>query len=84
MNLKIICWNVRGLNNAEKRLNISIFFFISNISNLLKIWKPDVVCFQETKMESIFGGIVRSLWRGSFMGWTVLPASRASSGFLLI
>jgi exonuclease III len=50
MNLKIICWNVGGLNDAGKRFRVS---------NLLKNWKPEVVCLQETKMEKISAGIVR-------------------------
>jgi hypothetical protein len=36
MNLKIISWNVRGLNDAGKRVGIS---------NLLENWKPGVMCF---------------------------------------
>jgi hypothetical protein len=75
MSLKIISWNVRGINDAGKR---------SSISNLLKSWKPDVVCFQETKMESISVGTIRSLWDGSFTGWVVLPAFGTSGGILLM
>jgi exonuclease III len=75
MNLKIICWNVRGLNDAGKRFRVS---------NLLKNWKHEVVCLQETKMEKISAGIVRDLWGGSFMKWTVRPASGASGGILLM
>lgn len=52
MNLKIISWNVRGLNDIGKRLSIS---------NLLKNWKPNVVHLKETKMEWIFARIVRDL-----------------------
>jgi exonuclease III len=47
MDLKIISLNVRGINDAGKR---------SSISNLLKSWKPNVVCLQETKMNSIYVG----------------------------
>ena len=37
MNLKIISWNVRGLNDSRKRLIVK---------NLLREWKCDVICFQ--------------------------------------
>jgi hypothetical protein len=37
----------------------------NSISNFLKIWKHDVLCLQETKMERIIVGIVQSLWGGS-------------------
>ena len=66
MNLNIISWNVRGLNDTGKKFSIS---------NLLRNWKPDLVCLQETKMEWISASIVQGLWGGSFMGWTVLPPS---------
>jgi exonuclease III len=49
MNLRIVSWNVRGTNDVGKR---------SSINNLLKSWKPDVVCLQETKMESISVGTI--------------------------
>lgn len=44
------------------------------ISNLLKSWKPDIVCLQETKIEHISIGIVQGLWGGPFTGWLILPA----------
>ena len=44
MNLRLLSWNVRGLNNPRKR---------QVCKNLLKEWNCDVVCFQETKVASI-------------------------------
>ena len=35
MNLKILSWNVRGLNDRRKR---------SIVKNLLRDWKCDVIC----------------------------------------
>ena len=35
MNLKILSWNVRGLNDRRKR---------STVKNLLHGWKCDVIC----------------------------------------
>jgi exonuclease III len=37
MKLSILSWNVRGLNKRDKRLRVS---------NLLRDWKVDIVCFQ--------------------------------------
>jgi hypothetical protein len=51
MILKIVSWNVRGINDARKR--------VSN-SNLLKSWKPNVVRLQETKMDNIFVGTIEA------------------------
>ena len=49
MNLKLLSWNVRGLNEVEKKLQIC---------NLLRSWKADIVCLQETKLEWITRGVV--------------------------
>ena len=40
MNLKIVSWNVRGMNDKDKSLCMR---------NLIKLWKADVICLQETK-----------------------------------
>ena len=55
MNVKIISWNVRGLNEQDKRLRVR---------NLIRKWGPDVVCLQETKMGLINRAVIRSLWGG--------------------
>lgn len=70
MKLKIICY-VRGLHDVRK---------IFTVSNLLKTWKPEVVCFQETKIERISTVIVWGLWGGYFTWCTVLPNSGTSGG----
>ena len=44
MKIKMILWNVRGLNDPRKRLVVN---------NLLWEWKCDVVCLQETKIASM-------------------------------
>ena len=44
MKIKMISWNVRGLNDPRKRLVVN---------NLLWEWKCDVVCLQETKIASM-------------------------------
>ena len=41
MNLKFVSWNVRGLNEQDKRLQVR---------NLIRKWKADIVCLQETKL----------------------------------
>lgn len=50
---KIISGNVRGLNEVGKRLGIR---------NMLRGWRADLVCLQETKLEIISRTVVRSLW----------------------
>jgi exonuclease III len=46
---KIISWNVRGMNELEKR---------TKIRGLLREWKADIVGLQETKMEVISREVV--------------------------
>ena len=44
MKIKMISWNVRGLNDPQKRLVVK---------NLLREWKCNIVCLQETKIASM-------------------------------
>ena len=44
MKLKIVSWNVRGLNDPKKR---------GILRNWLRKWKVDVVCLQETKLDKV-------------------------------
>ena len=58
----MLSWNVRGFNNPQKR---------EVCKNLLKEWKCDIVCFQESKLSSLNSllfeafGVVHS-WIGLF------------------
>ena len=53
MNLKLLSWNVRGLNNPHKR---------DTVKNLLKEWKCDVVCFHETKLDYTNSSVMKCFW----------------------
>jgi exonuclease III len=53
MKLKILSWNVREINELDKRLSIK---------GLIRDCKVDLVCLMETKMEAITRVVVRSLW----------------------
>jgi exonuclease III len=75
MHLRIISWNVRGLNCKIKR---------SQIKNALKLWKGEVICLQETKLENISRSVVRSLWSNRFADWKFLESEGASGGVLIM
>ena len=75
MNLKIIFWNVRGLNDRDKRLRVC---------NMVRRWGPDVICLRETKMELITRAMIRSLWRGQHVDWSYLGSCGASGRVLLM
>ena len=75
MNLRIVSWNVRGLNEQDKRLWVR---------NLIRKWKADIVCLQETKLELINKGVICSLWGGQHVDWLYLCSMGASGGVLLM
>ena len=52
MKVRILSWNVRGVNDQEKRKVIKAF---------IKTQKVDIVCLQETKLKGISSETVRSL-----------------------
>ena len=73
--MKIVSWNVRGLNEGEKRLRVR---------NLLHGWRADVVCLQETKLRGVSERMVRSLWRGRHVGWVALASCGAAGGIVVL
>jgi hypothetical protein len=75
MKSKILSWNVRGLNEGVKRLRVR---------NLLRQWKENIFCLQETKLEIISNNIVRSLWGCPFVDWCYLASCGASGGLLIM
>ena len=75
MNVKIISWNVRGLNEQDKRLGVR---------NLIRRWGLDVVCFQETKMGLINRAVIHRLWGGQYVDWSYLGSCGASGGVLVM
>ena len=52
MRIKILCWNVRGLNNSEKR---------KLIKGVVRNQKPNLVCLLETKVKEISMQTVKSV-----------------------
>ncbi|KAG6663959.1 hypothetical protein CIPAW_02G057800 [Carya illinoinensis] len=75
MKPKIISWNVRGLNDASKRLQVK---------NLLREWNADIVCLQETKLKTVTTNNIRSIWSCVYIDWALLAANGASGGVLLM
>jgi exonuclease III len=75
MNLKIIAWNIQGLNNINKRIRTR---------NLIRMWKADVICLQETKLEVIDSRMVRSIWGSLYVDWASLGSNEASGGILVM
>ena len=63
MKLRILSWNVRGTNDREKR---------KLIKEVIKSQKANLVCLQETKIQEMSNGLVKSLGVGRCLEWGVL------------
>ena len=75
MKLKMVSWNVRGLNDSQKRLVVR---------NLLQEWKCDVVCLQETKLAGVDSQLVCSIWGCRYVDWVALDAIQTAGGVLIM
>ena len=75
MKIKILSWNVRGVNDPDKR---------GVIKNFLRTNRVDLVCLQETKVQEMNNGMARSLGVGRFLNWRALNAEGFVGGILLI
>ena len=65
MNLKLLSWNVRGANDINKR---------RIIKSVVRKQKVDLLCIQETKIQLMTEGVVKSLGVGRFLDWRALEA----------
>ena len=74
MKLKILCWNVRGANDSSKRKLIKAF---------VRNQKVDLLCIQETKIQLMSEGVVRSIGAGRYLDWRALDASGSAGGILI-
>lgn len=70
---KIISWNVRGVNDRNKR---------TVIKGCLGRWKADLVCLQESKVDACDMSLVKSLWKTQNIGYHFLPARITAGGIV--
>ena len=75
MKLKMVSWNVRGLNDARKRLVVR---------NLLREWNCDGVCLQETKLAGMDRQLICSLGSCPYIDWVALDADQTAGGILMM
>ena len=75
MKLRLMSWNVRGIHYPDKRMVIK---------SMVRKHKPNLVCFQETKMKEMSDRIVRSLGIGKNLGWVSLDARGSTCGVLVM
>ena len=75
MKIKILSWNVRGVNNPEKRKVIKQF---------IRDQRVDLVCLQETKVQNMTLRMAQSLGERRFSDWVSVDASGSAGGILLL
>jgi exonuclease III len=54
------------------------------VRNLIRQWKADIICLQETKLAIISNNIVRSFWGCQFVDWCYSTSCGAFGGILLM
>ena len=69
MRLRILLWNVRRAKDRNKR---------KLIKDVIKTQKVDLVCLQETKIQEMTSGIVRSLGVGRCLEWGAMNSRGAT------
>lgn len=70
----MLCWNVRGANDVNKR---------RIIKSVIRKQKVDLFCIQETKIQLMTDGMVKSLGVGRFLDWRTIEAAGAAGGVLI-
>ena len=75
MKVKILSWNVRGVNDPNKR---------KVINNFIRTQRVDLVCLQETKGQEMNNVMACSLRVGRFLKWKALNAEGTEGGILLL
>lgn len=73
MDFKIICWNLRDLNDLNK---------IYIINQKARVWKPSILLLQETKLQQCNDFLVWQTWGNKNFKWLDAP-SEGRSGVLL-
>ena len=74
MKLRLLSWNVRGANDSSKR---------KVIKAMIRSQRVDLFCIQETKIQAMTEGLVRSLGSGRFLNWGTLDAHGFAGGLLI-
>lgn len=75
MKLKILSWNVNGLNDFNKR---------DIIKSLVRKWKVDILCLQETKLQEWNAVLIHHIWGNRWAAWVELKASGTRGGVIVL
>lgn len=73
--MKIVFWNVRGVNNLCKH---------RRVGEVLAYVNPDWVGLQETKLSSVFDRLISYLVCFQDMGFVFSPSTESAGGILYV
>ena len=74
MKLRLLSWNVHGANDSSKR---------KVIKAMVRSQRVDLFCIQETKIQTMSEGVVRSLGSRRFLDWGAMGAQGFAGGILI-
>ena len=74
MKIRLLSWTVRGANGSAKRKVIKV---------VIRSQREDLFCPQETKIQAMSEGLVRSLGTGRFLDQGALDAYGFAGGLLI-
>jgi len=72
---KLLTWNVRGINDSNKR---------SILKNILREWRCNLVCTQETKLEDVQLSNIRSIGGNQYLDFVALKAQGTAGGIIVM
>ena len=75
MMIKIISWNLRGLNDNGKR---------DLVRNLINQWGADVYILLETNLKDNISSLIHSIWNNRWLSELHVEAQGSSGGILIM
>lgn len=73
--LKVLCWNIRGINSEDKW---------KAIKSKVNECNCDIICLQETKREAFDQQFIRNFCPAQFDNFEFLPSVGASGGVITV
>ncbi|XP_026399132.1 uncharacterized protein LOC113294983 [Papaver somniferum] len=73
--MNIVCWNIRGLNDLNRR---------DIVKKKVRDWKPTILMLQETKLHLCTDLIVWKCWGNKNVKWIDSPSQGSSGGIFCL
>jgi exonuclease III len=73
--VKVLCWNIRGINPNQKWVSIK---------SKIQECSCDLVCLQEMKRESFDQKYIKNIYPSDFDCFDYVPSERNSGGIIIV